>query len=521
MKLTRLFHLIALCGLLPILAPSTSSAQATAFTYQGRLSETGINATGSYDFQFALLNSRDAAVGNPQTNNAVVVTDGAFVVTLDFGLPAFDGNERKLQIGVRPAGSGADFTLLSPPQLITPAPYALSAQTLSGSVGLGQLPATVALLDAAPTFTSPVSFNPDNGGAPFFVGSSAQVTGLNVEFLNGLSAADFWKLGGNSGTTPGTQFLGTTDSQPLIFKVNNQRALRLEFTDVSYAPNLIAGYYLNSVSAGIQAATIGGGGGGIQPNSVTGDFGTVGGGRENRSTNYATVGGGQANGAFGSHATVPGGLGNQASGATSFAAGTRSRALGISSFAAGEYAVAQHDHSFVWADGWNATDFVSVSPREFAVRASGGVRMVTSADLDGNATSGVRVFAGGGSWSSLSDRNSKENFQPVDGRAVLERVAALPMTTWNYKSQAATTRHIGPMAQDFATAFDVGEDNRRISTVDADGVALAAIQGLHQVMKEKDAEIEKLKNQNTVITRELASLREAVAKILQHSGSHR
>ena len=122
--------------------------------------------------------------------------------------------------------------------------------------------------------------------------------------------------------------------------------------------------------------------------------------------------------------------------------------------------------------------------------------MVTSADLDGNATSGVRVFAGGGSWSSLSDRNSKENFQPVDGREVLERVAALPLTTWNYKSQAATTRHIGPMAQDFYAAFNLGEDDRHISTGDAAGIAFAAIQGLYEISQEKDVRIQNLEREN-------------------------
>ena len=92
----------------------------------------------------------------------------------------------------------------------------------------------------------------------------------------------------------------------------------------------------------------------------------------------------------------------------------------------------------------------------------------------------------------MSDRNVKENFKPVDPRAVLEKLTRLPVTEWNLLSQPSRIRHIGPMAQDFKAAFGVGEDDRHISTTDADGVAFAAIQGLHEVVKEKDARIAEL-----------------------------
>jgi hypothetical protein len=90
-----------------------------------------------------------------------------------------------------------------------------------------------------------------------------------------------------------------------------------------------------------------------------------------------------------------------------------------------------------------------------------------------------------------SDRNAKENFTDVRPRDVLEKVAALPITSWNYK-QDTSSRHLGPMAQDFYAAFGVGPDDKHIATVDADGVALAAIQGLNQKVEEKDAKIDDL-----------------------------
>lgn len=90
-----------------------------------------------------------------------------------------------------------------------------------------------------------------------------------------------------------------------------------------------------------------------------------------------------------------------------------------------------------------------------------------------------------------SDRNAKEEFKPVNPREVLAKVVGLPITEWQYKSQA-DARHIGPMAQDFREAFTLGHDEKHIATVDEGGVALAAIQGLNQKLEEKDARIQEL-----------------------------
>jgi hypothetical protein len=152
----------------------------------------------------------------------------------------------------------------------------------------------------------------------------------------------------------------------------------------------------------------------------------------------------------------------------------------------------------VWADAHDH-DFASGGSNRFSVRATGGVRFYSAIDTNtGAATAGVRLTSGSGSWSSLSDRSAKENFTPTEPREVLDKVAALPIATWNYKSQDKSIRHIGPTAQDFHAAFNVGENDRTITTVDADGVALAAIQGLNQKLehelKAKDAQIRQLQS---------------------------
>ena len=62
---------------------------------------------------------------------------------------------------------------------------------------------------------------------------------------------------------------------------------------------------------------------------------------------------------------------------------------------------------------------------------------------------------------------------------MLAKVAALPIYTWRYKTETSGALHMGPVAQDFSAAFGLGDSDKRITTVDADGVALAAIQGLN------------------------------------------
>ncbi len=106
----------------------------------------------------------------------------------------------------------------------------------------------------------------------------------------------------------------------------------------------------------------------------------------------------------------------------------------------------------------------------------------------------------------ISDRNRKHNFAAVDPQTVLERVVAMPITTWSYRFEDDAIRHIGPMAQDFHAAFGVGKTDKLIFQVDADGVALASIQALH-------AELEQLREDKAALQRELGSLEQRLAKL--------
>ena len=244
------------------------------------------------------------------------------------------------------------------------------------------------------------------------------------------------------------------------------------------------------------------------------DYGTVAGGQDNMATGtYATVAGGVTNTASGSGATVGGGGTNRATSAfATVAGGQHNQAGGVNSFAAGAGANAAHANSFVWSDFYaNRSGTLlttsSSTTNEFTVRALGGARFISAVDTtSGVPTAGVKLTPGSGTWANLSDRNAKENFTPVQGKEILEKVAALPIAAWNYKTQDKSVRHLGPMAQDFSAAFHLGDDDISITTVDSAGVALAAIQGLNQVVKEKDAEIQALQKRMAALEKMVSQL---------------
>jgi hypothetical protein len=202
---------------------------------------------------------------------------------------------------------------------------------------------------------------------------------------------------------------------------------------------------------------------------------------------FAVISGGESNRASAAHSTVPGGSQNQA--------------LGDYSFAAGRRAIAEYDGSFVWADHTDA-DFASEQVDQFRVRANGGVRFdvnnsgwlkVYDADskLITTSTGGYLTLAG--YWELPSDINLKENFRPVDGKEILDKIAQLSIRRWNYRNEEDNITHIGPVAQDFHALFGLGRDDVTISTIDPAGVALAAIQELHRKNADLEAEVAELK----------------------------
>lgn len=409
---------------------------------------------------------------------------------------------------------------------------------------------------------SPVNFVSAGVAGGTIAGGGA----LNYEgapYTNSVSS-DFGVIGGGINNAIGSDSRGATIAGGLANNIGTNSSGstiaggNINFIGTNSAFNTIGGGQQIKIYGDSTYATIAGGyNNHIRPGS---SFSKIGGGSSNSiETNSArsVIGGGHVNSIWPNapFAAIPGGYGNSA---TNFA------------FAAGTRAKANHTGSFVWADSTDA-DFASTVTNQFRIRANGGMQVVGSTGqpalhfsgarigglfspvglaentqttgqsapalrvsnaggdaIDGalsvsangtgyiatfgNASTTVSRLTTNGTWTALvfnptSDRNAKENFQRVDPREVLEKVSAMALTRWNYKTSPGV-EHIGPMAQDFQAAFGLGADDKHIATVDADGVALAAIQGLNQKVERKNAEIDELK-------RDIEILKQTVAKLVK------
>ena len=464
---------------------STAHAQGTAFTYQGRLNNNANPASGAYDLKFTLFNTNvtGVAYAGPVTNSAIAVSNGLFTTVIDFGTGVFTGGSNWLEIAVRPNGNGT-FNTLTPRQQLTPAPYAITA------------------------------------------GNLAAVAQFNTVGI------------GNYAT--------------------------------------VGGGFSNNASG--YAATVAGGG--YENMAISGYTTVSGGGRNTASSSGATVAGGTDNTASGNYATVAGGTDNTASGFYSFAAGSYAQAthnhsfvwsdLGSGTFSstadnefsarasggirlAGDVAIEGGASSYhhLSLNGGNSTGFLFGSYPYFGdgvhlgynfyadsagaphVIASGGgtsritagygeiVLAVGAVNTAPNAirldatTAGVTVY---GTFNNLSDRNAKQDFAPVSSSAILNAVLQLPVSEWSYKEDPKT-RHVGPVAQDFHSAFNIGTDDKHIAPIDEGGVALAAIQGLNrkvEVRSEKsDDRFQRLEAENAELKRELSEIKALLTKISQ------
>ncbi len=334
--------------------------------------------------------------------------------------------------------------------------------------------------------------------------------------------------------------------------------LPLGSLEMGSADNIVFGHSANQIAAGVVGATIAGGGtvdggangiaapygfigggkgnkivvgathttiGGGHFNQAGGAESTIAGGDQNATTvanatigggfnNFViatggTVGGGMRNRAQGQNSTIAGGSDNVTNGTSNFAVGASCRTAGAASVAMGQSSQATADNTFVlgsngraiakgcfvWGDASGSTTACTDENR-FVARAHGGVQFWTS------ATSNIILGAGAVAWPVGSDRNIKHDIKQLDSQDVLKKLEGVPIATWRYNSEASGALHMGPMAQDFYAAFGLGDDDKHIVTVDADGVALAAVKGVHAITKEQAKEIETL-------TRELSLLRGA------------
>jgi len=207
------------------------------------------------------------------------------------------------------------------------------------------------------------------------------------------------------------------------------------------------------------------------------------------------IAGGTRNTNNGVNAVIPGGVLNKATGEGSFAAGT--------------IANADHNRSFVWGDGSTLTS--SLGTNTFVVRASGGAKFLSSSGV----SQGPSLAPGGADWDANSDRNLKTEVSAIDHRAVLAKLAAMPVTSWQFKHDKAR-RYIGPMAQDFHAVFGLGSSDKTIGTLDANGVLFSSVKGLLEELKERDKTIAELKAKSEevdILKRKLEKFEERLSQL--------
>lgn len=423
-------------------------------TYQGKLTDsTGVAVPdGSRAMTFKLYDSQSGGVllWDSGAMN-VVTTAGVFSVALGASpTPPVTGSILASGNAWIEVKVGADTPL--PRVKLHSSPYALRAEIAesvadNSITGAKIVDGTIQLADLGQngaTANQLIKRNSTNTGwitaadndTSYSAGTGLTLSGTTFSLNSTYMGENYWAQGGNSGTDPSVDFVGTSDSSALELKVNSTRALRVEPT--STVPNLVGGYVSNEATSGVIGASIGGGGnpddgGSRKFNKVTDHFGTVGGGVGNTAGNndstldnakHATVAGGQYNEATASLATVGGGWYNRASyeratiaggwnnlasnhastvggGRDNTASGTSAtvpggasnRAQGTYSFAAGQRAKADHQGAFVWADS-TAADFTSTANNQFIVRASGGVGIGTASPGAALDVSGVARVQG-------------------------------------------------------------------------------------------------------------------------------
>ncbi|MCG3127948.1 MAG: hypothetical protein CHACPFDD_02821 [Phycisphaerae bacterium] len=237
MTTTQTRRFAALAAVVASLASAAlaQTPMSTAFTYQGYLTDSGAAADGAYDFEFTLYDAVAAGnlIGGPVYGNDLVVSDGLFTATIDFGANPFDGKDLWLEIGVRPGASGGAYTTLSPRQPLTPTAYALYASK-TGAAGdadtvdtfhANAVPTANMLLplDAAGKFPNGV-LNCGGGG------------GLDADLLDGQHGAFFQNASNlNTGTLPDARLSGTYSN-----------ALALSSTMNSFTGNGAGLFFLNA-----------------------------------------------------------------------------------------------------------------------------------------------------------------------------------------------------------------------------------------------------------------------------------
>ncbi len=420
----------------------------SCFSYQGRLSDNDLAANGNFDLRFILYNSEvgDGQLGPILTNLFTEVRAGLFSVELDFGSGTFDGTERWLEVSVRPTGSEV-FTTLTPRQTVGSVPYALYALTPAGPKG----------------DIGPQGIKGDKGDT----GAAGKDGATGATGARGLTWRGAWSAITSYVTDDVVQYGGsawmakrsttTPPSEGLYWSLLAQKGDKGE-TGPAGPTSTLQNVGIGTMNPRAKLDVVGG----VVLDSSTGPADYV---RIVTSGNTAGKGGLRFDQGAVNYFTI-------------WSDSTSQEGLALLRIGFGTSSKKAADNPIVTIGGY-----------------SGGMQVKGNVSADG-----VQL---------TSDRNAKENIIPVDPNQVLDKVVALPVSEWNFKGEDKAS-HVGPMAQDFRATFGLGADDKHISMVDANGVALAAIQGLNQkVLSQREeaiGRISALEKENAELRARLSAL---------------
>ncbi|MBY6203530.1 tail fiber domain-containing protein [Halomonas denitrificans] len=527
--------------LLPLAAAADPAG--SAFTYQGELWSAGEPANGEFDLVFNLFDQ--AAGGTPiaapvQLDDLQI--DGGLVnAELDFGASIFFGDAVWVEVAVRDGASTGSYDTLAPRSPITPAPYALFA--LDGSPG-PQGPAGPPGPQGPPGDSqwTLVAGDIHFAGGRVGVGEDTPLAALHVQ-TNNLSLTDqetfnddlvvedsdasiglYSSGGGGYGSSITLSELtagSLLDTWGIVRRtaLGNSELWWTYGTDPDYSQNDTRFILAPDGSAALGATPV------LDPESTL----TVEAGGDNFGVLVQSLG--QFGSAIGLHAG-PAGYSSLAKNAY-FDAGWQRFDTNNGAFLM-EVAPDGTTTMFTEIGGANPIDFqptLTLADGETTVNGAffvGNGSVVTSpggffgfnrADaqfpvhvgnnaLNGN---GARLTTGG-TWTDASSRLFKTDFQAIDPQDILQRVLRLPVLRWRYRDSEEGT-HLGPIAEDFHALFGLGDTEQYIAGVDRNGVALAAIQGLHQQLEEKDQRIAELERMHQESQRALAATIERIERL--------
>jgi hypothetical protein len=441
---------------------ASSTLHSAAWNYRGSLQDAGTEANGKYDFRLTLVSASGQALAPPITLYGVAVEKGSFAAAVDFGVDPKSFPDAKIRSEVQQGASGF-FTLGEK----VVAGGAAECWDVDGNTA-------VTAFKLGVTDSSAATLNITNGSGDLYLRQNAGIEQDGSGAFGVSSAA--WN-------TSRAEALNSFSVGRGI--VGPLGIASFAFSDITPATAGGTPGYSNAPGEFLVRSA-----GGVAFNTVPSDSDFAIGTRPGQAdtdtllhfdSNARTAKFGLlANGQTGIQAPL-----NLFLQATT-GVGINAQTADLSSFIdlairpKSSGADGDVDIALISRDGTKTTTFVNDQ--------ESGTFFITTTPTAGSPRLNMNgaTLSNGGVWTNQSSRTLKEGFASVDSMDILRKVAALPITTWTYK-RSAEGLHMGPVAEDFKAAFGLAGDGKSIGTVDADGVALAAIQGLNQKLESENA----------------------------------